>query len=92
MIVSKAVKMAQMMNIPILGIVENMSYFMCPDCKTKHYIYGESNIDEIARQYGTKVLARLPIDPKLAKAVDNGTVEDFEGGYMEQVADEIEKL
>ncbi len=92
MIVSKAVKMAQMMNVPILGIVENMSYFMCPDCGKKHYIYGESKIDEIAAQYNTKVLAKLPIDPDLAKAVDNGTVENFAGDYMAEACEEIEKI
>ncbi|MCH5303617.1 MAG: Mrp/NBP35 family ATP-binding protein [Ruminococcus sp.] len=92
MIVAKAVKMAQMMNVPIIGIVENMSYFMCPECGKKHYIYGESKIDEIAAQYNTKVLAKLPIDPELAKSVDNGTVENFEGDYMSDAADELEKL
>lgn len=91
MIVEKAVKMAQMMNVPILGIVENMSYFMCTDCGKKHSIFGESKIDEIAGQYGTKVLAKLPIDPELAKCVDNGTVENFEGDYMAEAAEEIEK-
>ncbi len=91
MIVEKAVKMAQMMNIPILGIVENMSYFMCPDCGKKHHIFGESKIDEIARRYDTEVLAKLPIDPELAGTVDNGTVENFEGDYMSEAADIIEK-
>lgn len=92
MIVAKAVKMAQMMNVPILGIVENMSYFMCPECGKKHSIFGESNIDEIAEKYGTKVLAKLPIDPELAKSVDNGTIENFEGDYMAEAAEEIEKI
>lgn len=89
MIVEKAVKMAQMMNVPILGIVENMSYFMCPDCGKKHHIYGESKIDEVAERFGTKVLAKLPIDPDLAKSVDNGTIEHFEGDYMNEAADEV---
>lgn len=92
MIVAKAVKMAQMMNVPILGIVENMSYFMCPECGKKHCIYGESKIDEIAAEYNTKVLAKLPINPDLATVVDTGRVEMFEGDYMEAAADEIEKL
>lgn len=91
MIVEKAVKMAQMMNIPILGIVENMSYFMCPECGKKHSIFGESKIDEIAAQYDTKVLAKLPIDPELADSVDNGTVENFEGDYMNEAAEILEK-
>lgn len=92
MIVSKAVNMAKMMNIPILGIVENMSYFMCPECGKKHSIYGKSKIDKIAEEYGTKVLAKLPIDPDFATAVDNGAVEMFEGDYMSDACDEIEKV
>lgn len=91
MIVEKAVKMAQMMNIPILGIVENMSYFMCPECGKKHSIFGESKIDEIAAQYDTKVLAKLPIDPELANSVDNGTVENFKCDYMNEAAEILEK-
>lgn len=92
MIVAKAVKMAQMMNIPILGIVENMSYFMCPECGKKHHIYGESKIDEIAKQYNTKVLAKLPINPDLASLIDQGKVEMFDCDCMENAADEVEKL
>ena len=92
MIVSKAVNMAKMMNIPILGIVENMSYFMCPECGKKHSIYGESKVDKIAEEYGTKVLAKLPIDPDFATAVDKGMVEMFEGDYMAEACDEIEKM
>lgn len=91
MIVSKAVNMAKMMNIPILGIVENMSYFMCPECGKKHSIYGESKVDKIAEEYGTRVLAKLPIDPDFATAVDRGAVEMFEGDYMSEACDEIEK-
>lgn len=90
MIVQKAVKMAQMMNVPILGLVENMSYFMCPECGKKHSVFGESHIDEIAEQYGTKVLAKLPIDSSLAKCVDEGRVEFFEGAYLDEAAREIE--
>ncbi len=92
MIVAKAVKMAQMMNIPILGIVENMSYFMCPECGKKHHIYGESKIDEIAEQYNTKVLAKLPINPDLALLIDQGKVEMFDCDCMENAANEVEKL
>ena len=92
MIVAKAVKMAQMMNIPILGIVENMSYFMCPECGKKHHIYGESKIDEIAEQYNTKVLAKLPINPDLASLIDQGKVEMFDCDCMEKAANEVEKL
>ena len=90
MIVSKAVKMAELMNIPILGLVENMSYFKCPDCGKEHKIYGDSHIDEIAEEYGTRVLAKIPIDPDLAKSVDTGTVELFVGNYFEKAANTIE--
>jgi Mrp family chromosome partitioning ATPase len=91
MIVAKAVKMAQMMNVPILGIVENMSYFMCSECGKKHSIFGDSRIEEIAAEYKTKVLAKLPIDPELASSVDNGTIEIFEGDYLSEAADIIEQ-
>ncbi len=90
MIVEKAVNMAKIMNVPILGIIENMSYFQCPNCNERHKIYGESHIDEVAKKNGTNVLAKLPIDPNLAKAVDNGQVEDFSGDYMNAPAEEIE--
>ena len=75
MIVNKAARMAQMMNIPILGIVENFSYFTCPDCGKKHNIYGESKLDEAAAAYGVTNTVRLPIDPKLAAACDKGMIE-----------------
>lgn len=90
MIVSKAVKMAELMHIPILGLVENMSYFKCPDCGKEHQIFGDSHIDEIAKEYGTRVLAKVPIDPALAKSVDTGTVELFVGNYFENAANTIE--
>ena len=77
MIVSKAVKMAELMNIPVLGIVENMSYFECPDCKAKHYILGESHLDETTEKFGIKATAKLPIIPDLAKLCDAGKIEDF---------------
>jgi predicted RNA-binding Zn-ribbon protein involved in translation (DUF1610 family) len=75
MIVQKAVKMAQMMNIPIVGIVENMSVFTCPDCGKKHHIFGESHVKEIASQYGITEVAELPIDMAVAKAMDEGNIE-----------------
>ena len=90
MIVSKAVKMADMMNIPILGIVENMSYFKCPNCKEEHKIFGDSHIDEIAQQFGTRVLGKVPMDNALAKCVDTGTIELFVGDYFENAANLIE--
>ena len=75
LIVKKAYNMAKMMNIPVLGLVENMSYFECPDCGKRHAIFGESKLDEVAKELGVPVLARLPIDPKTAALVDRGAVE-----------------
>lgn len=75
MIVAKAVNMAEKMNIPVLGIVENMSYVTCPDCGKKIEIFGHSKLDEVAEQYGLKVLGRLPINPAFAAACDAGTLE-----------------
>ena len=89
MIVEKAVKMAQLMNIPILGIIENMSYYECPDCGKRHSIYGESHIEEIAAQYNIPVLAKLPICTDLAKHCDQGTVELFEGDWLDKAVEDI---
>ena len=86
MIVEKAVKMAEMMNVPILGLVENMSYFTCPDCGKKHSVFGDSHIEEIAEKYNTRVLAKLPIDPELAAKIDKGQIEAFEGDYLDSAA------
>ena len=90
MIVGKAVKMAQLMNVPILGIVENMSYFTCPDCGKQYPIFGESHIDEVANEYNIKNVSRLPINPKLAAAVDKGMIELFDGTWLDGLADLIE--
>lgn len=90
MIVEKAVKMAELMNVPILGLVENMSYFKCPDCGKEHQIFGDSHIDEIAAQYGTRVLAKVPMDESLRKSVDTGTIELFVGDWFENAANVIE--
>jgi Mrp family chromosome partitioning ATPase len=92
MIVTKAVNMAKKMDIPILGVVENYSYFACPDCGKKVSIFGESKIDEVAASNGIKVLGKLPIDPKLAAAGDAGTIELFEGDWLEDTASALEKL
>ena len=92
MIVQKAVKMAKMMNVPILGLVENMSYFVCPDCGEKLYVFGESHIDEVAKLYGTKVLAKLPINSDLAKSMDEGRIEFFEGNYLDDAVEEIKNI
>ena len=91
MIVQKAVKMARMMNVPILGLVENMSWFMCPNCGKKHSIFGDSRIEKVAKEYDTQVLAKLPIEPELAKCVDEGKIEFFEGNYLDEAAEIIEK-
>ena len=92
MIVGKAVKMAQLMNIPILGIVENMSYFECTDCGKRHYIYGESHIEEVAAKYGIERIARTPMNSKLAGAVDRGMVELFEGDWLNEISETISNL
>ncbi|NCB44029.1 MAG: dinitrogenase iron-molybdenum cofactor biosynthesis protein [Clostridia bacterium] len=92
MIVSKAVKMAEMMNIPIIGLVENMSYFKCPDNDKDYQIFGESHIEEIADKHNLKVLAKLPIDPKISAACDKGMIELFDGNWLEPVAKLLEKM
>lgn len=91
MIVGKAMKMASLMNIPVLGLVENMSYVLCPDCGKKIHVFGESHIGEIAEEYHVPVLAQMPINPSLASACDNGTVEDLDCSYLEDAALVIER-
>ena len=86
MIVTKAVKMAEMMDIPVLGFVENYSYFRCPDCGKDHYIFGESNLEAVAGPLDIPVLARLPIDPSVAQAMDEGRIETFEPNPLAGVA------
>lgn len=90
MIVEKAVRMAKLMNIPVLGIVENMSYLKCPDCGKEIKIFGESHVEEVAKQYGIKVLAKVPMDPSLANLCDKGALELMECDCMEAAADYIE--
>lgn len=92
MIVGKAVRMAEMMNIPVLGIVENMSYFVCDKCNEKHYIFGESNLFKTAEEYGIKNIAKIPIEPKLRKQVDAGDIEDFEGTWLDEIYKVIENM
>jgi len=92
MIVGKAVKMAQMMNVPILGLVENMSCFICPDCGKEYQIFGESHIEEIAQKHKIDMTAKLPINPKLAAACDRGMIELYEGDWLDTLADRLEKL
>lgn len=92
MIVEKALKMAKLMDIPVLGIVENMSYVECPDCGKQIKIFGESHIEEIAAQHGVEVLAKMPIDPAIAQAVDNGLVERVQGEYMANAVKKVVAL
>lgn len=92
MIVGKAVNMAKKMDIPILGVVENMSYLECPDCKKKIFVFGESHIDQVAKEYAIPVLARIPIDPKIAGMVDEGTVEYLEGSWLDEAAEKAARL
>ncbi len=92
MIVSKAVNMAGMMNVPVLGVVENMSYFKCPDCGKEHAIFGESKVEQIAKEFGIAHTARLPIDPAVAAMVDAGEVESVSGEHIASMVDVIEKL
>ena len=92
MIVSKAVEMAKMMNVPVLGLIENMSYVKCPDCGREIHVFGESHIDEVAAKYALQVLGKLPMEPKLAAACDRGAIELFKGDWLEKTADLIEDL
>ena len=89
LIVTKAVRMADMMHKPILGVVENYSCFQCDKCGEKHYIFGQSNLDEVAASLGVKVLAQIPMDPAMAQAMDQGAVENLEHNYLDPVADQI---
>lgn len=92
MIVSKAVKMANMMHIPVLGFVENYSYLECPDCGKKIEVFGKSHLDEVAAQFDLPVLARLPIDPKVAEAYDNGLMETVGTDAVTDVIAAVENL
>jgi Mrp family chromosome partitioning ATPase len=89
MIVEKAMNMANMMNIPVKGLVENMSYALCPDCGKHVAVFGESHADEIAARFGTQVLGKLPINQKLAAACDAGLIELFEGDWLNEAITKI---
>ncbi len=91
MVVEKAVNMANIMNIPVLGIVENMSYLTCPDCGKKIDVFGESKVAEIAAEYGIGATARMPLDPKIAKLADQGRIEDYDGAALAPVYEAIER-
>ncbi len=92
MIVNKAVTMANMMNIPILGVVENMSYVECPDCKKKIYLYGESHIDAVCSENGIPLLGQIPISPDITHNCDMGLIEDFTGDFLDYAVEVIDKL
>lgn len=91
-IVEKAVKMANMMNIPIIGLIENMSYVMCPDCGKKITVFGESNIEAIAQSFNLPVLARIPTEEKTSRAVDEGDIENLEMPYFDKASEIIKAL
>mgnify|MGYP002275147000 CR=1 FL=1 len=92
MIVGKAVQMAEMMKVPILGIVENMSYVLCPDCGRHINVFGDSHVDETGKKYHLPVLAKMPLNPEFAKEADAGMIETFAGDYLDGAADAVAKL
>lgn len=92
MIVAKAVNMAKMMNIPIIGIVENMSYVKCPDCGKEIRVFGESHLDETAEKYGLKILGRIPLDPEVAQKCDAGLAEEVKSPWIDAAADAVAAL
>ena len=92
MIVGKAVNMAKKMDIPIIGLIENMSYLECPDCGKRISVFGESHIEDVAKEYGIPVLAQIPIDPKIAEAVDQGTAEYIEAPWMDEAVRRVEEM
>jgi Mrp family chromosome partitioning ATPase len=92
MIVEKAVNMAKMMNIPVLALVENMSYTVCPNCGKEYSVFGKSNIDTIAQKYNVKTVAKIPIDPRLSTACDAGMIELFDGDWLDGIIEELEKI
>ena len=92
MVVEKSLKMAKMMNKKVIGIVENMSYFKCPDCGGEHKIFGDSHVDEVAQNHGIDTIAKLPIDPVIAKKIDGGLVEDIDQNGLDPIIDKIKNL
>ena len=92
MIVEKSIKMVDMLNIPVIGLVENMSYVQCPDCGKKIEVFGESHVNEIAKQYGIPHTAALPIDRKLAASADKGMIELTNGDWLDEIANAIDEL
>ncbi len=92
LIVSKAVKMAEMMNIPVIGIVENMSYLECPDCHSQIRVFGESHIEQIAKKHGIETIAKLPLNPAIAELCDKGLIETFDGDYLKTIIEKLENM
>lgn len=92
MVVEKSLKMAKMMGKNIIGIVENMSYYECPDCGSKHAIFGKSNIEEVAKKYGVDTLVKLPIDPEIASKIDSGMATEIENELLNPIVEKIEGL
>lgn len=92
MVVEKSLKMAKMMGKNIIGIVENMSYYECPDCGSKHAIFGKSNIEEVAKKYGVDTLVKLPIDPEVASKIDSGMATEIENELLNPIVEKIEGL
>ncbi|MBQ4044430.1 MAG: Mrp/NBP35 family ATP-binding protein [Clostridia bacterium] len=89
MIVKKAINMAKLMNIPVIGLVENMSYVKCPDCGKELHVFGESKAEEVCAEYGLKLLGRVPLDPNLASLCDKGIIELMENEYLDAAADAV---
>ena len=92
MIVEKAVNMAEMMNVNVLGLVENMSYIECPNCHEKISVFGESHVDEVAKKYGLEVLSNIPIDPEIAKKCDEGKIEQLNKSYIDKAIEKLKNL
>lgn len=92
MIVEKAVKMAKEMNVPVVGLVENMAYYVCPDCGKKHYIFGSTPAQTVAEKFGIESWCEIPLDPETAKKVDGGLVEETDSSHLAQIADKLEKI
>ena len=91
MIVEKAVKMAKLMDVPVLGLVQNMAYFQCDDCGKKHYIFGENKAQDTAKDFSIDTVCEIPMNQKLAAACDKGAIELFEGDWLDKMADKVEK-
>ena len=91
MVVEKAVNMARIMHIPVLGLVENMSYLFCPDCGKEIEVFGQSQAKAIAKEYGIPAIARMPLDPQISKLADQGRIEDYDGSALEAIFAQIEK-